>query len=458
MVHFAGGREFEMTPFGFEFPVKLEVEDFLEDEHASFNKRMKHSPYPDHGLSADNDLYTVSPSQYNVNPLDEPSPLGLRLRKSPSLLELIQTALSQGNASKLESGPSGDSAKVLKEKNTTIMGSSGTVDKLKAANFPASLLKIGGWEYASRYGGDLVAKCYFSKHKLVWEILDGGLKSKIEIQWSDIMGLKANISEDGPTTLTVVLARQPLFFRETNPQPRKHTLWQATADFTDGHASIHRQHFLQVSHGLLNKHFEKLIQCDARLNFLSRQPEIILDSPYFDARGPVLTHSDEAENLGLDPSISSFRDVASPTISQSSCITFNFKQEDIISSTTDCVSCEAPSPSSGNCIPGQASSQAPSITEEGFESCEVLKDLAQYLLSDSQLTTCSDETSLLSRVDSLCCLPQDTISAKSMQFTQENNFVEPEWGNSPALSFYGMEVVHQNDAGLGGAFLPWGWA
>lgn len=83
------------------------------------------------------------------------------------------------------------------------------------------------------------------------------------------MALKANCPDDGPGTLTVVvmamsllsyfvffmfvcmflnvvtpsvlqLARQPLFFRETNPQPRKHTLWQATADFTDGQASIHR--------------------------------------------------------------------------------------------------------------------------------------------------------------------------------------------------------------------------
>lgn len=40
-------------------------------------------------------------------------------------------------------------------------------------------------QWVSRYEGDLVAKCYFAKHKLVWEVLDGGLKSKIEIQWSD---------------------------------------------------------------------------------------------------------------------------------------------------------------------------------------------------------------------------------------------------------------------------------
>lgn len=50
-----------------------------------------------------------------------------------------------------------------------------------------------------------MAKCYFAKHKLVWEVLEGGLKSKIEIQWSDIMALKANCPETGPSTLNVVV-------------------------------------------------------------------------------------------------------------------------------------------------------------------------------------------------------------------------------------------------------------
>ncbi|EPS63967.1 hypothetical protein M569_10814, partial [Genlisea aurea] len=212
-----------------------------------------------------------SPSEYN--PLDEPSPLGLRLRKSPSLLELIQIKLSQGSA--------GTQSHVKKEAKSGV--SSG--DKLKASNFPGSVLRIGNWEYKSRYEGDLVAKCYFAKHKLVWEVLDGGLKNKIEIQWSDIMALKADYPDDGPGTLDVVLARQPLFFRETNPQPRKHTLWQATSDFTGGEASMNRRHYLQCCQGLLGKHFEKLMQCDPRLDYLSRRREgVTLDSPYFETK------------------------------------------------------------------------------------------------------------------------------------------------------------------------------
>lgn len=64
----------------------------------------------------------------------------------------------------------------------------------------------------SRYEGDLVAKCYFAKHKIVWEILEGGLKSKIEIQWSDIMGLRADCPDDDPGTLTIVVMLVVLSF------------------------------------------------------------------------------------------------------------------------------------------------------------------------------------------------------------------------------------------------------
>lgn len=80
--------------------------------------------------------FPVSPAQFN--PLDEPSPLGLRLRKSPSLLDLIQMRLSEGNASKIGSD--------VKKGNKSTAAASAATDKLKASNFPASLLKIGTWE------------------------------------------------------------------------------------------------------------------------------------------------------------------------------------------------------------------------------------------------------------------------------------------------------------------------
>lgn len=50
-----------------------------------------------------------------------------------------------------------------------------------------------------------MAKCYFAKHKLVWEVLEGGLKSKIEFHWSDITAIKATFSEGVNGTLDIVV-------------------------------------------------------------------------------------------------------------------------------------------------------------------------------------------------------------------------------------------------------------
>lgn len=285
-------------------PVKPEVEYWDEPGLKQAQKRLKLDL--SQGLNQETGALHIPHLQYNL--LDEPSPLGLQLKKSPSFLDLIQMRLTQGNAPKL-----GSVGKKV-TKGTPVISAS---EKLKASNFAASILRIGKWEYVSRYEGDLVAKCYFAKHKLVWEILDGSLKNKIEIQWSDIIALKANCPSEGPGTLDVVLARQPLFFRETPPQPRKHTLWQTTADFTGGQASLYRQHYLQCPQGLLGKHFEKLIQCDPRLNFLSKQPEIVLDFPYFGDTDSVLEDPDESKShdFGLkreeDSSFSGLQDAPS---------------------------------------------------------------------------------------------------------------------------------------------------
>lgn len=81
----------------------------------------------------------VPPLVYD--PLDEPSPLGLHLRKSPSLLDLIQMRLTQQKAVKLST---------LGKKNQKGAAASGAADKLKAMNFPASLLRIGTWEVWTR--------------------------------------------------------------------------------------------------------------------------------------------------------------------------------------------------------------------------------------------------------------------------------------------------------------------
>ncbi|CAJ1970713.1 unnamed protein product [Sphenostylis stenocarpa] len=428
--------------------VKLEVQDDVPPLHTHKRPKLETNPKCD---SRDDSL-SIPPASYN--PLDEPSPLGLRLRKSPSLLDLIQMRLSQQEESK-------------KKDQKASAASAAADSKLKASNFPGTILKIGTWEYKSRYEGDLVAKCYFAKHKLVWEVLDGCLKNKIEIPWSDIMALKANYPEDGPGTLEVVLARRPLFFREINPQPRKHTLWQATSDFTGGQASINRRHFLQCPLGLLGKHFEKLIQCDPRLNYLSQQPDLVLDSPYFEP-GTSSIHDHIETSDGFDRKseerggIFGLQDVESGSAVQSS----SSKSEPNLGKALENVSQEITSPSPvmnthamkdfrsrgaetlkflsnldqiklsglhpsmsmddlvshiGHCISEQMGSDYPNIAGDGQYSRSILEEFTQYLFNDSQHATASDEQRVMSRVNSLYCLLQKDPSTAEDTNTMTKN-------------------------------------
>ena len=73
--------------------------------------------------------------------------MGLRLKKSPSLLDLIQMKLSQGSVP----GANTQSGNLSSEVKKGGAAASGSVDKLKASNFPASILSIGSWEVYSRY-------------------------------------------------------------------------------------------------------------------------------------------------------------------------------------------------------------------------------------------------------------------------------------------------------------------
>ncbi|CAO2842055.1 unnamed protein product [Amaranthus hypochondriacus] len=389
------------------------------------------------------------------NPLEEPSPLGLKLRKTPSFLDLIQMKLSQ------ERNASLSKSIATKEKEKGV-----AENKLKASNFVATLLKIGTWEYKSRYEGDLVAKCYFAKHKLVWEVLDGGLKNKIEIQWSDIMAIKANYPDDEPGTLDVVLARQPLFFKEINPQPRKHTLWQATTDITSGQASIHRHHFLQFPPGILGKHFQKLIQCDPRLNSLSQQPQINLDNPYFQPRVSIFGDQSDHEHgfevkteskfslSGIRNTVSgvSFSDIGSHTQYSGKnplALAETYVMDGEVSSK-----CEEmhglrllnqiklpglrPSMSVGDlvnhigdCISEQMRSDHPDASVDETQKFEILEEITQYLLNDTQSLTSSDEKAIMSRVNSLCCLLQkEDKRVQNLPVINSENIGDPTAGNT----------------------------
>ena len=76
-----------------------------------------------------------------------------------------------------------------------------------------------------------------------------------------------------------------------------------------------QESFSEVSRVLLSKNVEKLVQCDPRLNLLSQQPDIILESPYFEA---IIHGFDIVDSKGL--TFSGFGDSGSPLATSSTSI------------------------------------------------------------------------------------------------------------------------------------------
>ncbi|CAA2972665.1 Solanesyl diphosphate synthase 2, chloroplastic [Olea europaea subsp. europaea] len=194
------------------------------------------------------------------------SPLGLTLQRTPSFVDLVKKALAKG--------------KQEDHSMTTALGLNN--EKSKASNFPAKFLRIGAWEWRSIYEGDVVAKVYYAKQKIVWEILHRPLKHKIEMLWSDIRAIRAIMPDNEVATLEIELSQPPAFYCESEPQPRKHSAWVPSVDFTGGQASIWRRHYLQFAPKTLDKPYEMLLRNDERLFALSHEPFPSQESIFFD--------------------------------------------------------------------------------------------------------------------------------------------------------------------------------
>jgi hypothetical protein len=92
---------------------------------------------------------SVSNQQSSQNDfLEEPSPLGLRLKKSPSLVDLIQMKLVQAG----------------KAKDSRNGGTASASEKLKASNFPGSVLRIGSWEVSTFLMCPFMLLLFYSNH------------------------------------------------------------------------------------------------------------------------------------------------------------------------------------------------------------------------------------------------------------------------------------------------------
>ncbi|XP_019096326.1 PREDICTED: uncharacterized protein LOC104767347, partial [Camelina sativa] len=121
------------------------------------------------------------------------SRLNLPLTKTAELINLTENDLSGNNPCPPQQSESS---------KTSILPPKVPAERLKAMKFPISKIIIGQWVYRATNPDDIVAKLYFAKKKLIWEILDAGdpetsmprLKTKIEIQWDDVTSFQESIN------------------------------------------------------------------------------------------------------------------------------------------------------------------------------------------------------------------------------------------------------------------------
>jgi len=96
-----------------------------------------------------------------------------------------------------------------------------------------------------------------------------------------------------------------------------------------------------------------------------------------------------------------------------------------------------------HCLSEQITSGNPSFCGGRPEFQEMLEEIAQHLLNDNKVITTSDEKSLMTRVNSLCCLLQKDPAALQSSHDKESADEGPADGKSIQLS-HDLESMQNN--------------
>lgn len=91
----------------------------------------------------------------------------------------------------------------------------------------------------------------------------------------------------------------------------------------------------------------------------------------------------------------------------------------------------------GHCITEKMSG-TPVFAGKEQPSSDILEEITQYLFNDSQLTLPSDEQSLMSRVNSLCCLLQKDPTAQNLHARRDDGRMAET--NSASASGYQSKI------------------
>ena len=58
-------------------------------------------------------------------------------------------------------------------------------------------------QWVAKNQEDVVTKCYYAKKRLIWELLENGLKKKMEIHWDQISAMRVITTESGHMILEI---------------------------------------------------------------------------------------------------------------------------------------------------------------------------------------------------------------------------------------------------------------
>ncbi|PSS08362.1 CCR4-associated factor 1 like [Actinidia chinensis var. chinensis] len=104
-----------------------------------------------------------------------------------------------------------------------------------------------------------------------------------------------------------------------------------------------------------------------------------------------------------------------------------------------------------HCISEQMTSEKSSGFKEALESQDMLENIEEILLSDTQFNAITDQRKLMSRVNSLCCLLQEPTSTPNKPVGGESHSEGRDDGKSVQWN-HDFKSIHENNAGTGVGF------
>eukprot|EP00897_Mesotaenium_endlicherianum_P002187 jgi/Mesen1/1997/ME000147S01086 len=198
---------------------------------------------------------------FNEEDLLKHPPLGLTLRKSGSFLELLSKQLAKHDpVSPQRNEPEGSPVHM---ENALHMQAGCSMGKVKYSTLIAESITIGAWKQVSQHEEHIVAKFQYAQRKLIWEVLEEGLKSKMEVDYDDISFLRATYLGSAPSILEVWVRHAPAHHSMSTSEHREQT---TSEDFTHGVPAAPTRHLLTFPEGSLGKHFDQLRTSDPRLD------------------------------------------------------------------------------------------------------------------------------------------------------------------------------------------------